>query len=137
MDLPKGWATLPFRNVAIKVSIINENKIKQRDYLTDGILPVIDPGAEFIDGYTNDENKTMNCILPAIVFGDHTKVVKFVNRCFCAGADGITYTLGKGFSEANIRNFKQCFATDYLSANKKRSTDFREAPKVIRRTVGS
>ena len=89
LDLPNGWAVIPLKSAVFKASVTNEIKIKQRDYLSYGIFPVIDQGADFIGGYTNDEEKVVACTLPAIVFGDHTKNVKFVNRRFCAGADGI------------------------------------------------
>ena len=40
-----------------------------------------------IDGYINESEKTLSNI-PYIVFGDHTKVVKFINFPFVPGADG-------------------------------------------------
>ena len=40
-----------------------------------------------IGGYTNnDDAKEIN--IPAIVFGDHTRVVKYINFPFASGADG-------------------------------------------------
>jgi type I restriction enzyme S subunit len=89
LNLPNGWAALPFKSAVIKASVVNENKIKQRDYFRDGLLPIIDQGTDFIGGYSDDERKAVVCTLPAIVFGDHTKIVKYVNQRFCAGADGI------------------------------------------------
>jgi len=89
MELPKSWAVVPYKSTAIKIPVINEHKIKQCDYLTKGKYPVIDQGASFIGGYSDDSDKIVNCELPAIVFGDHTKNVKYVTTIFCAGADGI------------------------------------------------
>lgn len=67
----------------------SEKKTKQKDYLTTGILPIVDQGLALIGGYTNDETKTIACDLPVIVFGDHTCCVKYIDFPFCAGADGI------------------------------------------------
>ena len=72
-----------------KVSIPPEKKTKQKEYLSDGKLPIVDQGRGLIGGYTNDENKQLKCDLPVIVFGDHTCAVKYVNFPFGAGADGI------------------------------------------------
>lgn len=87
-ELPKGWLLLNVGETICKFST-NDKKIKQKDYLEKGKIPVIDQGQEFIGGFTNDEDKFIDCELPVIVFGDHTKVVKFVNFKFAPGADGV------------------------------------------------
>ena len=83
----EGWQETSF-NKLIKNISISKNKVKQRDYLLEGKYPVIDQGQELIGGYINDEEKIVECNLPAIVFGDHTKVVKYVNFEFAPGGDG-------------------------------------------------
>ena len=78
-----------YKSLVRKVSIPAQNKIKQKDYLTKGTYPVIDQGHELIGGYTDDPSKLVRCRLPVIVFGDHTKAVKYITFPFAAGADGI------------------------------------------------
>jgi restriction endonuclease S subunit len=102
---------MPFKSVVIKAPVVNENKIKQRDYLVSGAIPVIDQGLDFIGGYSDDENKIVDCSLPAIVFGDHTKIVKFVNHRFCAGADGIKVVLPPAFFEPKCLYYSICLLT--------------------------
>ena len=63
--------------------------MKKGDYEPQGKLPVIDQGSSFIGGYTNDEGLKVECELPVIVFGDHTKAIKYVDFDFVGGADGI------------------------------------------------
>lgn len=63
-------------------------KIKQSDYLTSGAHPIIDQGQQLIAGYSNDENGLFTDV-PAIVFGDHTRCIKYVEEPFFAGADGV------------------------------------------------
>ena len=63
-------------------------KIPTKQYLDQGKYPVIDQGQEFIGGYTNDEAGVISQ-LPVIVFGDHTRVFKYVDFPFVAGADGV------------------------------------------------
>ncbi len=43
---------------------------------------------QLIDGYSDNIDKVMNCY-PAIIFGDHTRVVKYIDFEFIPGADGI------------------------------------------------
>ncbi|MCF2621582.1 hypothetical protein [Collinsella tanakaei] len=63
-------------------------KIKQGDYLTSGSHPIIDQGKQQIAGYSNNEDGLFTDV-PAIVFGDHTRCVKYVEDPFFAGADGV------------------------------------------------
>jgi len=82
------WVYLSFSEAIEKIST-NKKKIKQKEYLEIGKIPIVDQGQQLIRGYTNDENKALDCELPVIVFGDHTKVVKFINFKFASGADGV------------------------------------------------
>lgn len=63
-------------------------KYKQADYLETGIYPIVDQGRFAIAGYTNAAEGVCSNV-PAIVFGDHTRIVKYVDTPFCAGADGV------------------------------------------------
>jgi type I restriction enzyme, S subunit len=78
----------PFEQVARPQSD-RGRRIKQRDYLPEGRIPVIDQGQEPIGGYTNDDDFAFSGELPVILFGDHTRAVKLVDHRFAVGADGI------------------------------------------------
>jgi type I restriction enzyme, S subunit len=63
-------------------------RIPRSDYKEQGAFPVIDQGQSRIAGYTDDQS----ALVPAgdyIVFGDHTRAVKFVDFRFAQGADGL------------------------------------------------
>lgn len=78
-----------YKSLVKKVSIAPEKKTKQKDYLPKGELPIIDQGQQLIGGYSNDGKRQLFCHLPVVVFGDHTRAVKYVDFPFGAGADGI------------------------------------------------
>ncbi|MCZ8356192.1 MAG: restriction endonuclease subunit S [Cyclobacteriaceae bacterium] len=63
--------------------------MKKEDYQNVGIFPIIDQGQAFIGGYTDDENLVVTENLPVIIFGDHTKIFKYVDFPFTIGADGV------------------------------------------------
>ena len=63
-------------------------KISTDGYKRDGKYPIIDQGQNEIAGYTNEEFGLFNNV-PAIIFGDHTRIIKFVNTPFFLGADGV------------------------------------------------
>lgn len=63
-------------------------KLKSKDYFDVGNFPVVDQGDKFISGYVNDEKLLYNGELPVIIFGDHTRNIKYVDFQFAVGADG-------------------------------------------------
>lgn len=63
-------------------------KLKTSEYSPQGILPIIDQGKADIAGYSNDATFLAKVELPVIVFGDHTRIVKYVDHPFILGADG-------------------------------------------------
>lgn len=83
-----NWQIKKLGEVCDKISL-NKIKIKQKDYLLEGKFPVIDQGQDIIGGYFNDENLVVPNEPPFIIFGDHTKVKKFIPFKFIAGADGV------------------------------------------------
>lgn len=63
-------------------------KIQTNEYSLTGKYPIIDQGQEQIAGYTNLEDGIF-CDVPVIVFGDHTRIVKYIETPFFLGADGV------------------------------------------------
>lgn len=63
-------------------------KIQANQYLVCGKYQIIDQSQNDIAGYTNQEEGLFTDI-PAIVFGDHTRVIKYVDRPCFFGADGV------------------------------------------------
>ena len=83
--LPEGWVKNQVKELLAKVK--RPGKIQKADYLTEGPIPCIDQSREFIGGYTDEQNAMID-ELPMIVFGDHTRVLKFIDFPFACGADG-------------------------------------------------
>ena len=63
-------------------------KIPASEYLTSGKYPIIDQGKHLISGYRNEKNGLYSDI-PVIIFGDHTRILKYINTPFFIGADGV------------------------------------------------
>ena len=87
-NIPKKWIAADFSDIFTVVST-NNLKIKEKEYLDEGLLPVIDQGARLIGGYTNLIEKKIELDCPLIVFGDHTRSFKYISFVFVPGADGI------------------------------------------------
>lgn len=86
------WRDVPFEQAFRDVTAGN-HRVDQGDYLDSGILPVIDQGQAQIAGYVNDIGLACNALLPCLVFGDHTKIVKYVDHPFAIGAQGVRVLL--------------------------------------------
>lgn len=85
-EVPEGWEDISIECILAKES--NSKKIPSSEYLTIGKFPIIDQSTQFVTGYTNDDNSIIHTTKPRIIFGDHTRVVKFINFNFARGADG-------------------------------------------------
>ena len=83
-----AWPMLAFEEVA-KPQSDRGKRVKQRDYLPEGRIRIIDQGQAFIGGYTNDDEFAYTGELPVVLFGDHTRAVKLIEHPFAVGADGI------------------------------------------------
>lgn len=65
----------------------DKQQIQRSEYLESGRFPIVDQGKQIIAGYSNDASKVYRNI-PVIVFGDHTRELKFIDFPFVCGADG-------------------------------------------------
>ena len=63
-------------------------KIKTDKYLSEGKYPIVDQGQKKISGYTDIEEGIFKEV-PAIIFGDHTRLIKYIDIPFFIGADGV------------------------------------------------
>ena len=67
----------------------SKKKIQQKTYLEEGTLAIVDQGQEVVGGYSNDDEMRYTGTLPVIIFGDHTRCIKYVDFPFAQGADGV------------------------------------------------
>lgn len=84
--IPKGWSSTKVGDLIEKAP--SSMKIQTSDYLSCGEIPIIDQSSNFIAGYTNDSNSIISTPSGSIIFGDHTRVVKYIGFDFARGADG-------------------------------------------------
>lgn len=63
-------------------------KLQTSEYKECGKYAIIDQGQNDIAGYTDEEDGVFTDV-PAIVFGDHTRVVKYIDVPCYLGADGV------------------------------------------------
>ncbi len=83
---PKGWDRIDY-NEAVNDMTSKASKILKTDYLPEGSWPIIDQSQNSIAGYSNEE-RPYEHPLPVVIFGDHTRNLKYMDKPFLLGADG-------------------------------------------------
>ena len=102
MGLDQREKLMLYKEIVEKISVGVEKKLKQKEYLKEGLFEVVDQGQSLVGGFSNDFSLVVKCDLPVIVFGDHTKCVKFIDFPFVAGADGVKVLRAKECADAKF-----------------------------------
>ena len=92
------WRFPAFRNsgewtsdlIANVISTIRPpKKLSVFEYKMTGRYPIVDQGQDEFCGWTDEKSSLVNFDDKVLIFGDHTCVVKLLDRPFAQGADGI------------------------------------------------
>lgn len=86
-DIPSSWVWVDFESIIKSIGNKN-NQIKSKDIENIGAIPVVSQGKERIDGFSNQIEKAIYPKKSVILFGDHTRNVKYIDFEFIIGADG-------------------------------------------------
>lgn len=89
------WQRRPFEECIEPV--VYTEKIQRKDFLEDGAHPIISQEDGLINGYWNDAAALFKTESPLVVFGDHTRTLKYVDFDFVLGADGVKILRPKPF----------------------------------------
>ena len=85
--LPEEWDVVPFGQAVVKKRM-RVGKVKPQAYEPIGRFPIVDQGQSLIAGYWDTPEDVYDGELPIIIFGDHTRIFKFLDFPFVLGADG-------------------------------------------------
>lgn len=86
------WETVSFSRAFSDVTA-KSPRIKQSEFAKSGRYPVRDQGEQDIAGYWDEDSATTKVDRPLILFGDHTRRVKYADNDFVIGADGVKVLL--------------------------------------------
>lgn len=127
---PKGWPVKDFSQV-FEDQTAGQAKVQARAFLPAGALPIIDQGKEQIAGYVDDTSIAYTGSLPAIAFGDHTRIFKFVDHPFALGAEGVRVLAAKDGFEP-LFAYWHCRMLDIPSAGYSRHFKYLKEKKFVR-----
>ena len=83
----KGWKYKSFETCINKLP--KPKQVKTSEYSSGTKYPIISQEDKLISGYYDDESYVFHIDSPVVIFGDHTRVLKYVDFDFVVGADGV------------------------------------------------
>ena len=86
-EIKEEWEKVEFEKTIKKIKYTEE--VQKTDFLNSGKFPIIDQSSKFISGYWDNEKNLYKITRPVIIFGDHTRIFKYIDFDFIIGADGI------------------------------------------------
>jgi len=94
IELPDDWTTIPFERYICRLRS-NGGTLKKKEYKENGTFPIVDQGQLLVAGFTDKTDYLFQGPYPVIVFGDHSKNVKYIDFKFAVGADGVVLLRSK------------------------------------------
>lgn len=111
--VPDGWEKKKVGNLICKVQ--RSKQVPTAEYKNIGKIPIIDQSRNYIAGYTDDIESCIELTVPAIIFGDHTRVLKYIPFPFAKGADGTQLIVSNDFDKMPQSLFYQSLLNIDLS----------------------
>ena len=88
-DIPESWKWVRLQDVVYPVGNKN-NQILAKEVKVEGLYPAVSQGSAIFEGYSDNKGKVIND-LPLVMFGDHTRNVKYIDFPFVICADGTKF----------------------------------------------
>jgi len=85
--MKKGWEVKNLEKCINKTTYAN--KIQRKNFLEKGNYPIVSQEKEIINGYWDNPKDLFKIKEPVIAFGDHTRIIKYIDFDFVLGADGV------------------------------------------------
>jgi len=93
--MQNNWQTKQF--IDCIDNVIYTSKIQRKNFLHEGKYPIVSQEDNLINGYWDNVSDLFRINRPIIIFGDHTKVLKYIDFDFVLGADGVKILQPKEF----------------------------------------
>ena len=85
--MKENWTYKKFEDSIKKVKYTT--KMQSSDYKSEGLFPIVSQEDEMISGYWDNASDVFRVNKPVVIFGDHTRLLKYIDFDFVLGADGV------------------------------------------------
>ena len=96
----EGWTYKKFEDCLVKAP--KAKQVQTSQYNTGTKFPIVSQEDTLISGYFDDDAYLFHIDNPIVVFGDHTRVLKYIDFDFVVGADGVKILIPKEFLNAKL-----------------------------------
>lgn len=127
--VPEGWKKEHIGDLIKKVT--RTKQIKTAEYLPEGTFPIIDQSRDFVAGYTNDQEAVVDMGCPVIVFGDHTRILKYIQFPFAKGADGTQLIISNNENMPQSLLYSSLVAVDLSNYHYARHFKYLKAENIL------
>ena len=94
----EGWTYKKFEDCLVKAA--KAKQVQTSEYNSGSKYPIISQEDKMVSGYCDDSSLLYHIDNPVVIFGDHTRVLKYVDFDFVVGADGVKILIPKDFLKA-------------------------------------
>ena len=96
----EGWKYKSFEDCLVKAP--KAKQVQTSEYNSGSKYPIISQEDKMVSGYCDDYSLLFHIDNPVVIFGDHTRVLKYVDFDFVVGADGVKILIPKDFLRAKF-----------------------------------
>ena len=96
----EGWTYKKFEDCLVKAP--KAKQVQTSQYNTGSKYPIVSQEDTLISGFFDDDAYLYHIDNPIVVFGDHTRVLKYIDFDFVVGADGVKILIPKEFLNAKL-----------------------------------
>ena len=94
------WEYKGFEYCLVKAA--KAKQVQTSEYYSGSKYPIISQEDKMVSGYCDDSSLLYHIDSPVVIFGDHTRVLKYVDFDFVVGADGVKILIPKDFLKAKF-----------------------------------
>jgi type I restriction enzyme S subunit len=84
------------------VKAAKAKQVQASEYNAGSKYPIVSQEDKMVSGYCDDSSFLYHIDKPVVIFGDHTRVLKYVDFDFVVGADGVKILIPKDFLKAKF-----------------------------------
>ena len=96
----ENWTYKKFEECLVKAP--KAKQVQTSQYNKGTKYPIVSQEDKLISGFCDDESYLFHIDSPIVVFGDHTRALKYIDFDFVVGADGVKILIPKDFIDAKL-----------------------------------
>ena len=96
----EGWTYKKFEECLVKAPKLKQ--VQTSEYNAGTKYPIVSQEEKLVSGYCDNDSLLYKIEKPVVVFGDHTRVLKYIDFDFVVGADGVKILIPQNFLDAKF-----------------------------------